>query len=90
MAFPPNNDDQRSAYYTQILNNLPPGLSCIILHAAYDDAEMRAITMDHPDYGSSWRQADLDFFSGEACKQLLTANNIHVITWKEIKDKLMQ
>ena len=90
MAFPPGDDKQRAAYYTQVLNTLPAGLSCILLHAAYDDAEMQAITMDHPDYGSAWRQGDLNFFSGEACKKLLADNNIHLITWKEIKDKLMQ
>ena len=90
MAFPPNEPQQRAAYYTHLLNTLPAGLNCIILHAAYNDDEMQAITEDHPDYGAAWRQADFDFFSSDACKKVLAANNIHLITWKEIKDKVMK
>ena len=90
MAFPPAETKNRAAYYTQIFNTLPAGLNCILLHAAYSDDEMNAITQDHPDYGAAWRQADYDFFASDACKKALTANNIHLITWKEIKDKLMQ
>jgi predicted glycoside hydrolase/deacetylase ChbG (UPF0249 family) len=90
MAFPPADNDKRADYYTQIFNSLPAGLNCILLHAAYDDAEMQAVTMNHPDYGAAWRQADYDFFASDACKKSLAANNIHLITWKEIKDKLMK
>ncbi len=90
MAFPPNNNKNRAVYYTQLLNTMSAGLNCILLHAAYDDDEMKAITQNHPDYGAAWRQADYDFFSSDACKKVLAANNIHLITWKEIKDKLMK
>jgi len=90
MAFPPNDKAQHEAYYTNMLNTLQPGLNCVLIHLAYNDAEMQAITLDHPDYGAAWRQADLDFFSSDRCKQLLVSNKIHLITWKEIKDKLMQ
>jgi len=90
MAFPPAPNENRAALYTQLLNALPAGLNCILLHAAYNDDESKAIMIDHPDYGAAWRQADYDFFSSDACKKALAANNIHLITWKEIKDKLLQ
>ncbi|MEP6465696.1 MAG: polysaccharide deacetylase family protein [Parafilimonas sp.] len=90
IAIPPAEVKDRATYYTQIFNTLPAGLNCILLHAAYSDDELKAITVDHPDYGAAWRQADFDFFSSDACKKALAANNIHLITWKEIKDKLMQ
>ena len=90
MAFPPASVESRAAYYTNIFNTIPQGLNCILLHAAYNDDEMKAIAVDHPDYGAAWRQADFDFFSSDACKKALAANNIHLITWKEIKDKLIQ
>jgi predicted glycoside hydrolase/deacetylase ChbG (UPF0249 family) len=90
MAFPPAPNENRAALYTQVLNSLPAGLNCILLHAAYNDDESKAIMTDHPDYGAAWRQADYDFFASDACKKILAANNIHLITWKEIKDKLMQ
>lgn len=90
MALPPAPIQDRAAYYTQILNSLQPGLNCILLHAAYDESEMQAITVDHPDYGAAWRQADYDFFASDACKETLAKNHIRLITWKEIKEKLMQ
>jgi predicted glycoside hydrolase/deacetylase ChbG (UPF0249 family) len=89
MVFPPGNVETRAAEYEKIFQSLTPGLNCILLHAAFDDDEMKAITQDHPDYGAAWRQADYDFFTSDECKKALAANNIRLITWKEVKDKLM-
>lgn len=90
MAFPPDYKLGTANYYTRIISSLQPGLSCILLHAAYNNDEMQAVTIDHPDYGAAWRQADFDFFSSDACKKLLADQHIHLITWKEIRDKLLQ
>lgn len=79
-----------NAFYTKILNDIKPGVHLIILHAAYDDREMQGVTIDHPDYGAAWRQADFNFFGSDACKDLLKKNNIHVITWREIRDKVIK
>ncbi len=88
IASPPAPVSARAAFYTDVLNAMPTGLSYLIIHAAYNDGEMQAVTIDHPDYGAAWRQADYDFFSSDACKQALATNDIHVITWKEIKEKM--
>ncbi|HET6767895.1 MAG TPA: polysaccharide deacetylase family protein [Chitinophagaceae bacterium] len=77
-------------FYTNGLKNLKPGLTYLIIHTAYDDEEMRAVTIDHPDWGAAWRQEDFNFFSGAECKKLLKDNNIFVITWKEIRDKIVR
>ncbi len=90
MVFPPGNIETRAADYEKIFQSLTPGLNCILLHAAYDNDEMKAITQDHPDYGAAWRQADYDFFTSDECKKALAANNIHLVTWKEVKDKIIQ
>ncbi|MDX2304330.1 MAG: polysaccharide deacetylase family protein [Microscillaceae bacterium] len=76
-------------FYSKTLKNLSPGVNLMIIHAAYDDAEMQAITVDHPHWGATWRQQDFDFFSSEACKKILKEQNIQLITWKEI-GKLIQ
>ncbi|HWI91763.1 MAG TPA: polysaccharide deacetylase family protein [Flavisolibacter sp.] len=78
------------AYYTNVLKSLQPGVRLIILHAAYDDSEMNAITAGHPDYGAAWRQADYNFFTSETCKNLLQQNGIQLIAWKEIRDKIIR
>jgi len=75
-------------YYSGIFKSLQPGVSIILLHAAYDDREMQAVSVEHPDWGAAWRQADFNFFTSPNCKKLLQENNIRVITWREIRDKL--
>ncbi len=75
-------------FYTNGIKNIKPGLTYLIIHTAYDNDEMKAITVDHPDWGAAWRQQDFDFFSGPECANLLKENNIYVITWKEIRDKI--
>lgn len=77
-------------FYTNGIKNLKPGLTYLIIHVAYDDAEMQAVTIDHPDWGAAWRQQDFNFFSSPECKKLLKDNNIYVITWKEIRDKIVR
>ncbi len=38
---------------------------------------MKAVTIEHTDWGAAWRQADYDFFSSPACGKLLKDNNIY-------------
>jgi hypothetical protein len=77
-------------YYAGVLNSLKAGLNILIIHTAYDDKEMQAITVDHPDWGAAWRQADHDFFTSENCKKVLKDQHIRVVTWREIRDKLVR
>lgn len=87
-AMPQDFKKTMKNYYTSVLNELKPGVNCLLIHVAYDNDEMKAITIDHPDWGSAWRQEDFDFFTSPACKELLKKNNIVLITWREIRDKL--
>jgi predicted glycoside hydrolase/deacetylase ChbG (UPF0249 family) len=90
MAQPADYKKGMSNYYTTVLKSIQPGLNCILLHAAYENAEMQAVTIDHPDYGAEWRQADVNFFTSAACKAILQEQDIKLITWKEIRDKLIR
>lgn len=75
-----------TAYYQNIVENLDPGLNEIIIHLAIEDSEMQAVTIDHPDFGSTWRQNDLNTVLSEDFKSTLEKNNIKLITWKQIMD----
>lgn len=90
MAEPKDYKGGMKAYYINALKNLKPGLNVRLLHAAHNDEEMKAVTIDHPDYGAEWRQADFDFFTSDDCKKVLQENNIKVVTWKEIRDKVVR
>ncbi len=87
-ASPSDFDNGMAEYYSSVLKNLSPGLNCLLVHLAYDDEETRAVTVDHPYWGAKWRQADVDFFSSPECKQLLEEQNIVLVTWRELRDKI--
>jgi chitin disaccharide deacetylase len=87
-ADPDNFKAGMAKHYTGVLDSLKAGLSILIIHTAYDDKEMQAITIDHPDWGAAWRQADYNFFNSEACKKIIKEKKIKVITWREVRDKL--
>ncbi|MGI9549613.1 MAG: polysaccharide deacetylase family protein [Aurantibacter sp.] len=75
-------------FYIKSLNELEPGLNCLLIHLAYDDEEMQGVTIDHPEWGAAWRQADFDFFTSPECEKLLKDNNIVLVTWRELRDKI--
>jgi predicted glycoside hydrolase/deacetylase ChbG (UPF0249 family) len=89
-ANPDNFKNGMAVYYTGVINSMKPGLNIFIIHTAYNDKEMQSVTVDHPEWGAAWRQADYNFFSSEECRNLLKAQNIKVITWREIRDKLVR
>ena len=75
-------------FYSTGFKNLKPGITYLILHTAYDDDEMRAVTVEHEGWGAAWRQQDYNFFTSPLCAKLLKDNNIYVVTWREIRDKI--
>jgi hypothetical protein len=76
-------------FYEEILNDLQPGLAVFLIHLAGNNEEIMAVTKEHPDWGSQWRQDDLDFFTGEKARKLIEDNNIVLVTWRELRDKIL-
>ena len=74
-----------SEVYGQMIEKIQPGLNQMIVHLAIDNEEMQAISVNHPDFGSVWRQKDLDFVTSQKFQDMLKENNIQLISWKEIK-----
>ena len=85
MADPSVNPANWNAFYTNAIKNLKPGLTEIIVHLAYDDAEFQAVAVDHPDYGSAWRQRDYDVVTSPEFKKALEGNHVILIHWKDLK-----
>ncbi|MBW3469223.1 polysaccharide deacetylase family protein [Arthrospiribacter ruber] len=73
-----------ASFYTESLQNLEPGVNVLLIHVAYDDEEMRAVTTRFDHWHSKWRQQDFDFFTSEKAKKLLEEQNIKLVTWREI------
>lgn len=75
-------------FYGNAIRNLKPGLTEMIVHLGHDDAELQAVTLDHPDYGSAWRQRDYDFVTSPEFKKALEENHVVLVKWKELKKLL--
>src|SRR3712207_1140484 len=63
-------------FYRDFVKSVQPGVAELIIHLAYDDEEMRAVTLGHPDWGSAWRQRDFDYTTSEEFRGLLKENNV--------------
>ncbi len=74
-----------ATYYLGLIRGLKPGLSELIVHLAYDDAEMQAVTESHPAYGSAWRQRDFNVVTSPEFRQALKDNQVTLVGWNAIK-----
>lgn len=81
--------DQWTPSYVRALQTLSPGLHYLIVHLGHDDAELRAITIDHPDYGAAWRERDFNAVTSPEFKRALEENHITLVHWRDLK-KLVQ
>lgn len=75
-----------SSTYTGWMDNLQSGVNVLLIHLAYDDSEMQAVTIDHPDYGAAWRQRDLNYVLSSEFKEVLKKQKIELVTWRQIKE----
>lgn len=71
-------------FYVKAIESLPPGLTEFVIHVAYDDEEMRAVTIGYDAWGSAWRQRDLDFFTSRRFRRLLEKHDVKLVTWRQI------
>jgi hypothetical protein len=85
MAYTMTPADKWKNFYVYNIQHLKPGLNELVFHLAFDDDEMKAITVNHPDYGSAWRQQDYNYATSPGFKQLLKKENVYLITWGDIQ-----
>lgn len=85
IANPSVRPDQWKEFYLDAIKNMKPGLTEIIVHLGHDDAELQAVTVDHPDYGSAWRQRDFDVVSSPEFKKALQGNHVILVKWKDLQ-----
>ncbi len=85
IASPAVHANEWREFYVNAVKNLKPGLTEMIMHLGHDDAELQAVTVDHPDYGSAWRQRDYDVVTSPEFKKALEENHIILVKWKDLK-----
>jgi predicted glycoside hydrolase/deacetylase ChbG (UPF0249 family) len=82
--------DQWKPWYLNAIAGLKPGLTEIIVHLGHDDAELRAVMVNHEPYGSAWRQRDLDVVSSPEFRKALQDNHVVLVTWRELQKLALQ
>jgi chitin disaccharide deacetylase len=85
IASPSVHANEWRDFYVNGVKSLKPGLTEIIVHLGHDDAELQAVTLDHPDYGSAWRQRDYDIVTSPEFKKALEENHIILVKWKDFQ-----
>ena len=71
-------------YYVGILRGLKPGLTELIVHLGFNDAELKAITCGHLGWDAAWRQRDYDVVTNPEFKLLLDESHTRLVTWREL------
>lgn len=81
--------DRWQEAYDSALVNMKPGLNELVLHLAYNDEEMKAVTVGKTHWwDAAWRQRDYDYITSERFKDVIRKNNIQLVTWKQIQKLL--
>ena len=80
--------EQWPLFYRRTVENLPPGVTEILIHPGYDNAELQEFFEHRVAWGAAWRQRDFDFFTSDGFRDLLTQHDIRLITWREIAARL--
>ena len=85
MALKGTELDAMESYYVEVLSSIKPGLNQLLVHLAFDDEEIKAITKDREAYGAKWRAKDYQVVSSRKFQDLLKQNEIKLIQWRDIQ-----
>jgi len=72
-------------FYLDAIRNMKPGLTVILVHLGYDDAELRAVTTGWDSWGADWRQRDYDVLTSAEFRQALKDNKVVLVTWRDVQ-----
>lgn len=74
--------DARQDRYLKTFREVKPGVTQMIIHCGYDDAELQGITGSH-----FLRDDDRRIFSDEAVKKQIDEMGIEIISWRQLHER---
>jgi hypothetical protein len=57
----------------------------MIVHLGHDDAELQAVTVDHPDWGSAWRGRDTEVVNSAEFQKALKDAGVVLVRWRDLQ-----
>jgi len=78
-------NEQWGKFYSDAVKDMQPGVTEFVVHIAHDDDEMKAISVDHPNWGAAWRERDFRYLTSDAFRKVLADNNVKLITWRALR-----
>jgi predicted glycoside hydrolase/deacetylase ChbG (UPF0249 family) len=85
MKLEPGTPEQWRSFYLGAIRNLKPGLTTILVHLGYDDAELRAVTAGYDVFEAKWRQRDYDVVTSAELREAVRESGAVMVTWREIR-----
>lgn len=80
--------DKWMSSYEDLLRGLKPGVTLLIVHLGFNDSELQGIMTEKAPFGSAWRQRDFDAMSSPRFAQLIKENNVTLVGWKDLWQKV--
>lgn len=78
-SIPDTPVNQYEQAYKELIANLKPGVSLVIVHLADESKEYKAITGSYPK-----RLAEFKLFTNPEMKRYIEEQNVHLIGWKDL------
>jgi chitin disaccharide deacetylase len=72
------------AAYLRAVAHLGPGISELIVHLGFDDAELRSITEGRAAWGAAWRQRDFEVITSRDFRSALEARAVRLVGWRDV------
>ncbi len=85
MVSPTVKPEGWSAFYEETLRRLKPGLTYLIVHLGYNDAELQAVMGENTPFGAAWRQRDFDVLTSPSFARAIKDNGVTLVGWKQLK-----
>ncbi len=76
--------EQWQDWYLSQLRKLGPGVTEVLIHPGYDDAELQRFTQDDLAWGAAWRQRDLDTALSPEFAAVLSEIGAIRVTWRQL------
>jgi len=68
----------------------PAAQQAVCYHPGLDNEELQAWSANRPNWGAAWRQRDFDYLTSDEFRAPLAKNDIKLISWREIGNRLRQ